>query len=94
VIIFLANGLQAPIKMIPADYHFLIRGLGFGDNASGTGRVLFFAGKAKLNGATFFWSDDTIGIVAPYYPGPVDVVVQVDVKGTLVTSNRVLLVVQ
>jgi uncharacterized protein YkwD len=93
-IAFLANGLQVPIKAIQADYHFLIRGLGFGDNATGTGRVLFVAGKATLNGATFFWSDDTIGVVAPYYPGPVDVVVQVDVNGTPVTSNRMPLAVQ
>jgi hypothetical protein len=94
VITGLANGGQAPIATIHPGYHFLIRGVGFGDNPAGTNRVRFVAGGAEIEGQTFFWSDDTIGIVAPSYAGSVDVVVQVDVNGALVTSNHVPLVVQ
>jgi hypothetical protein len=94
VITGLANGGQDPIATIHPGYHFLIRGLGFGDNMAGTNRVRFVAGGAELDSQTFFWSDDTIGIVAPSYAGPVDVVVEVEVDGALVSSNHAPLVVQ
>jgi uncharacterized protein YkwD len=91
---WLADGLQQPITRIQSGHHFLIRGSRFGTNGSGSSRVLFLAGSAVLSIPTFIWSDDTIGAVAPSFAGLVYVVVQVEINGMLVTSNRMPLVVQ
>ena len=91
----LADGNQQRLARVPQGVLFFIQGSGFGANSLGRGRVLFVTPSGDTrDGAVWDWSDSSIAAFAPSISGPMQVVVQVDVSGTSLGSNRVPLTVQ
>lgn len=85
---------QQSISSVPLGLLFTIRGRAFGANRSGRGRVVFLAAGKESDGAVWDWADDAITVFAPISRGLVEIVVQVDVNGSMVTTNRWPLTIQ
>lgn len=84
---------QQPFMAVQQGELINIQGSGFGSGSQG--RVLFVTPSGDTrDGAVWDWSDGSIAAFAPSMSGSMQVVVQVNVNGAAVASNRVPLTVQ
>jgi hypothetical protein len=86
----LLDGNQQRVTTASPGSLLFLRGQGFGESEGPQSRVVFVTpAGGRLEGAVWDWTDEEISVFAPYFRGAVEVVVQAERSGTVVTSNRV-----